>query len=521
MHGIKSAISAIAVHPTMPYLAIAGADGFIILWNYIKKGDPISNYENFQKDKSEKQNPDFKFFTCMEFTPDGSEILVAQYSGEIKVMDSETVTFKKLNTPLKVSENNHKAYATQLVVTHDGKYFACCDNDCSVLLFKKDHFNGDPNQEITWFFNGKMKSHEIAVTQIAFGEGIDDQGQPMHRLFSIGKDRRLFEYDVYNSVGHDKLIVLRHFTIEQEALPTSCIWYPKKDSKEGLLLTANNEYKMKVWNPSAQSSRATCLGPTYGGELSKMKQLKLPGLDDKYIAYQTANKVMGLIKMPIDGNPNKTMGLIAHPGKIADFCVSQNENYLFTCGGADLSVKMWAIDVQPIENAIALGQQGDEMDPFIELIEGGREGQNYQDMKDFFYYSMIRSKNENTTKSRKLDNKVPLSELPNLMRAMGYYPTEQEVQNMKDEVKFSIFSDEGKATTSVELDQFIKLFVNHRPVYGIGKNNIEEAFRILSQGRDGSANELTLNRGKSIYPGLTVYLMQMIFATISRTKARS
>lgn len=86
-----------------------------------------------------------------------------------------------------------------------------------------------------------------------------------------------------------------------------------------------------------------------------MKQLKLPGLDDKYIAYQTANKVMGLIKMPIDGNPNKTMGLIAHPGKIADFCVSQNENYLFTCGGADLSVKMWAIDVQPIENAIALG----------------------------------------------------------------------------------------------------------------------------------------------------------------------
>ena len=355
MHGIKSAISAIAVHPTMPYLAIAGADGFIILWNYIKKGDPISNYENFQKDKSEKQNPDFKFFTCMEFTPDGSEILVAQYSGEIKVMDSETVTFKKLNTPLKVSENNHKAYATQLVVTHDGKYFACCDNDCSVLLFKKDHFNGDPNQEITWFFNGKMKSHEIAVTQIAFGEGIDDQGQPMHRLFSIGKDRRLFEYDVYNSVGHDKLIVLRHFTIEQEALPTSCIWYPKKDSKEGLLLTANNEYKMKVWNPSAQSSRATCLGPTYGGELSKMKQLKIPGLDDKYIAYQTANKVMGLIKMPIDGNPNKTMGLIAHPGKIADFCVSQNENYLFTCGGADLSVKMWAIDVQPIENAIALG----------------------------------------------------------------------------------------------------------------------------------------------------------------------
>jgi hypothetical protein len=215
-------------------------------------------------------------------------------------------------------------------------------------------------------------------------------------------------------------------------------------------------------------------------------------MDEKYLVYQTAVKVMGLIKMPIDGNPNKTMGLIAHQNKIADFCVSRNGQYLFTCGGADLSVKMWAIDVQPIENAMAFGQQEDDMDPFINLIEGGREGQNYQDMKDFFYYSMIRSKDENTTKSRKLDNKVPLEELPNLMRAMGYYPTEQEVQNMNDEVKFSIFSDEGKATTSVELDQFIKLFVNHRPVYGIGKNNIEEAFRVLAQ----ESNDLSLTRGK-------------------------
>lgn len=48
-------------------------------------------------------------------------------------------------------------------------------------------------------------------------------------------------------------------------------------------------------------------------------------------------------------------------------------------------------------------------------------------MKDFFYYSMIRSKNENTTKTRKLNGAVPLDELPNLMRAMGYYPTETEI----------------------------------------------------------------------------------------------
>mmetsp|Transcript_13142 Transcript_13142/g.20433 ORF Transcript_13142/g.20433 Transcript_13142/m.20433 type:complete len:242 (-) Transcript_13142:312-1037(-) len=235
---------------------------------------------------------------------------------------------------------------------------------------------------------------------------------------------------------------------------------------------------MKIWNPSSSSSRKTCLGPTYGGEIIKMKELSVPNQEEKYLIYSTQTKVIGLIKMPLDGNPNKTMGLIAHPNEIADFCASSDGRYLFTCGGDDLSVKMWSIDVSPIEQAIQLGGQG--IEPFINLIEGGRDGHIFQDMKDFFYYSMIRSKVENTTKTRKLNGTVPLDELPNLMRAMGYYPTDQEVKNMKDEVQFSVYSDQGDTTTSVDMDTFIRLFVNHRPVYGIGKNNIEDAFKALS-----------------------------------------
>ena len=40
------------------------------------------------------------------------------------------------------------------------------------------------------------------------------------------------------------------FEIEKESRPTACIWYPKVDTKEDLLLTANDDYKMKIWNPS-------------------------------------------------------------------------------------------------------------------------------------------------------------------------------------------------------------------------------------------------------------------------------
>lgn len=82
---------------------------------------------------------------------------------------------------------------------------------------------------------------------------------------------------------------------------------------------------------------------------------------------------------------------------------------------------MWQVDVGPIELAISLGGEG--IEPFIQLIEGGAEGQTYQDINDFFYYAMIRSKNENTMKTRKLEGRVPVEQLPSLMQAMGYYPT--------------------------------------------------------------------------------------------------
>ena len=50
---------------------------------------------------------------------------------------------------------------------------------------------------------------------------------------------------------------------------------------------------------------------------------------------------------------------------------------------------------------------------------------------------------------------------------------------MMNEVRFSSYTERGEPNLWVDLDTFIKLFVNHRPVYGIGKNNIEDAFKAL------------------------------------------
>ena len=428
MDGIKSAISCLAVHPTKPLLAIGGEKGFILLWNYMKQKFELHNYKYIDGDEPR----------TMVFTPSGDELIVGQTKGLINILDANDQLKKKTPQPLKASEDKQPV-VNQIVVSDCGEYFASMDSFRCVCLFRKGRM--DPSKPIEWLFNGKVLAHNDQITGICFGEGLGDNSERKLYLFSVSRDRTVVEYDIAAS-SLQLLVIKKRFSVENESRPSACIWYPKVElkstqedlgeGKQNLLLTVNDDYKAKLWNINSRTSRRTCLGPTYGGEIVKMKLLNIQNNSDKFIIYSTKEKVMGLMKMPLDGNPNKTMGLIAHPKKIVDMCASADGKYLFTCGGDDLAINMWSIDVTPIDQAIALGGEG--IVPFVNLIEGGRDGKAFQDIKDFFYYSMIRSKDENTTKTRKLNGTVPLKELPNLMRAMGYYPTEMEVQNMKDEV---------------------------------------------------------------------------------------
>lgn len=54
------------------------------------------------------------------------------------------------------------------------------------------------------------------------------------------------------------------------------------------------------------------------------------------------------------------------------------------------------------------------------------------------------------------------------------------------------FKEKGEARETVKIEDFIKLFVNHRPVYGIGKNDIEQAFKDLA-GEDSNGQ---ISKGK-------------------------
>jgi Ca2+-binding EF-hand superfamily protein len=205
--------------------------------------------------------------------------------------------------------------------------------------------------------------------------------------------------------------------------------------------------------------------------------------EDQFMLYATYEKVLGLIQLPLDGNPNKCMGLIAHPGPIAAISVSFDGKYAFTCGGADLTVNQWLIEPQSVSSASYLG--GDGIEPFVRLVEGGESGEFFADMKDYFYYSQIRSQGEDTTKARVLDGTLPAAEVPHLMCALGYFPTQLEIKNMSTEIKYSKFSETGEAVDRVNFEDFVKLYVNHRPVFAVGPQQIASAFDAMKRVDEG------------------------------------
>lgn len=132
------------------------------------------------------------------------------------------------------------------------------------------------------------------------------------------------------------------------------------------------------------------------------------------------------------------------------------------------------------------------MEPFVELIEGGKMGEFYSEMKQYFYYAQIRSQGEITTAERKISGKVPLDQIPDIARAIGFYGSEIEMQHLMNEMRlllgYPMITEQqqqqhGNQLTNrdifVDFETFVKVYVNHRPIVKVHHDQIKQAFVTL------------------------------------------
>ncbi|RLN27044.1 hypothetical protein BBJ28_00008214 [Nothophytophthora sp. Chile5] len=507
MQGINDSIHGLAAHPTLMQLALSSYSGVVQLWDYAAK-----RLVMVRRFDSEKLRPQ-----CLVFARDGRKLLVGFTSGVVKVLHAQRLDDL-------ASFRLGKAAITDVRVSPDSSLFVALDANLYLGMWRAKQVgtgSGDAGDASEWVYLGRCRAHSKPVTGLEFSR--DGDGQPV--LVSVSEDRTLVEYCLERSSILDG-IVLKHAPtrVEQSAMPTACCWHPElRGIQEELVVVANDEYKLKQWNAGNQTCRKTTLGPSYGGPINRLVPVPLRedaqlsaeaggGVAERYCAYSTHEKVVGLLKLPLDGNPHKAMGLIAHPGEISNVDVTFDGSFLLTAGGDDLVVNMWEIHTHQLDLLEARGtpreevgseianeedsdaltpvrdqqdEEGAALAPYLALLEGGREGEFYHEIVDYFYLAQLRVQGEDATTCREITAQIPLREIPNVMRALGFYPSDEEIQHMVSEVRYSHFTETSRPIESIGLHDFVKLYVNHRPVFGVGKAQIERAFRVLALAAGG------------------------------------
>lgn len=159
---------------------------------------------------------------------------------------------------------------------------------------------------------------------------------------------------------------------------------------EQFLLCFNSGLKFKLYNSATHLCRKTVLGPSFTDDIKEIRIIPSPG-DANYMAFSSKEKVIGIIQLPLDGNPHRAMGLIAHPSQVSHITPTPNGTFLLTAGGDDCTVYMWLLNYNILETQVQLAGEG--LKPFLGMLDdSGLEdkGPAYRELEDYFYYAQLR-----------------------------------------------------------------------------------------------------------------------------------
>ncbi|XP_052758996.1 cilia- and flagella-associated protein 251-like [Galleria mellonella] len=469
----------ISVHPEKPFVCVGYADGIVELFDFLQhksfsRLDLRAHYKVVIPPKCDSIKYNYEVtipqlsVTCLKYSPSGFHLACGLNSGELLFLDPSTICILT-ETPFKDTRHAIK----EITYSCDSLTLAFSDAGKTVGVYK---YNCTTHK---WNFIGKHRAHYKDITAILFLPYKTEKQE--YQLVSFGADRTMVEYDIANS-SDEYLEIFSLDRMDQTAVPLAGIAWPGLKNLDPavhrtdmhLILVANDEYKYKIINCATTMTMSTVLGPWYEHPVRKMQLISKTeeGEELQYLLFATKN-VIGLQKMPLDGNPWKHVGLLGHPIQIIEMCFREDSGTLFTIGAKDSCMCQWAANYRSVDSTTKLG--GENLDPYYCLIENGRPGWLFQEIRDLFYYVQILCQGTFSPAMRRVKDYIPIDSLPDLMRALGYFPSEYEVENLIVEAKYKVY--QRIPCTEIDFEEFVKLYLNHRPAFGYNYQQIRNAFR--------------------------------------------
>ncbi|KAI9100552.1 quinon protein alcohol dehydrogenase-like superfamily, partial [Phlyctochytrium arcticum] len=488
--GHYGSVRGLAVHPRDTQFAIGGVNGWIYVWDYLtRKQLGTRRFEEKQEDtnilskKSEAINAGLEILqiSTLHYSPDGATLVAGFTNGTVRLLKPSTMedlpqtglANRRIGNP---GYSASKQAITHVAFSEDSKWIAIADEGFAVGLFSKD-------AQEHWTFVGRCRGHSKAIVGLFFFPALGDLKFP--RLVSVSEDQHMAEYDLEGASIRSGIPIKVTRRIEQTFIPRSAIRYPSppargpNDQPQPFFLTINSGGKFRLYNGDSGMCRQTIIAPTYGGDIKKLAIVEAKEMVEnteeltRYIAYvahekrsKRAYQVLGLVKLPLDGNPHKSMGVIAHPGPISHVIPTSSGSHLFSLGKNDGNLKLWSMSPNVLRAQIALGGEG--LAPFLDLFSGdvGERDAFVREMEDYFYYAQLRSQGEDAMRNRQISTTVDLNEVPSIMQAMGYYLSFQETEDMLNEIRYLGWLDgfPSNLRDSVNFEELIKLYINHRPL---------------------------------------------------------
>ena len=524
-------LSSLHAHPALPLFATSTVAGTVSIWDADERR--LVGSRTLYRDGSA--------VSLVRFSPHGNMLAVGLDSGEVRLLDTEAIASTSAEVRGFLGDvalfRQSRSRIAQLSWSPCSTFLASADADCNVSLYRYWHQDDVVTRDKEWSYIGRYRAHYGAVVALLFSPSSPSAAAAFPHdprdllppllpptLHSLGQDRSLQQYDLSASSIRTGLRLKATFQVEESALPTAMLRMRGADLNAGrtgagrlvdddsdVLLVANDEYKLRVWEliktPAGACElklRRTVLAPTFCGGITALSTLpaaptgaltSADAAQSPYLLFASStaslSSYLGVLSLPLLGHPDTALAILAHPASaLSSFSAAFDGASVFSFAPQETAVKQWRVDAaQMPRRSLEPASDAGVWAALLEEERGAGEPSLVQRVDELMLYCEVQAEGDDRREQRRIRRSVPLSDLPTLCSALGCYLSQRQLRDMADEADHRHLLEGRPHHGRLTRDEFVRLLLNHRPVLGVGREQIEGAFDAVRGRREGEGGE--------------------------------